>query len=267
MSKRPIIEPHTISLRRLPESLDGLSLLLISDIHMRQARPRHERLIAELSDLPPVDLLVLAGDFMQSAGHETRALDLLDRLIRLALPRYGSVGVFGNHDNPTFRNASGRLPVQWMTNQAFNHDELGISFLGVDCAAGRYTGDMGLTLAAEGEQAAGASLRILLAHMPDWLPVAADAGIDLVLSGHTHGGQVRTPFGHILHNGHSDWPLSLSSGVVQMNRTVGVISRGLGESAIERLRLFCPPQAPLLTLRRDDQPSPPTASPRYLLPW
>jgi hypothetical protein len=267
MNRRPLIESHTISLARLPESLDGLSLLLISDIHMRQPRARHERLIEELADLPPVDLLVFGGDFMQSAGHETAALDLLERLIRLAVPRYGSLGVFGNHDNATFRKDAGRLPVRWMTNGTYYHDELAVSFLGVDCAAGRYTGDMGLTLAAEGHAAAEAPLRILLAHMPDWLPVAADAGIDLVLSGHTHGGQVRTPLGHILHNGHSEWPLRLSSGVIRMNRTLGVIGRGLGESAVERLRLFCPPQAPLLTLRRDDQPPTPTAAPQCLVRW
>src|SRR5690606_29123839 len=91
-------------------------------------------------------------------------------------------------------------------------------------------------------------LRILLSHMPTWLIPAAETGLDLVFSGHTHGAQVRLPGRRTLYNSCRDWPLHHPTGVVQQSHTLAVISRGLGESNWQGLRFFCKPHAPLVTL-------------------
>jgi hypothetical protein len=101
-------------------------------------------------------------------------------------------------------------------------------------------------------------LRILLAHVPNWLPAAADAGIDLTLSGHTHGGQLRLPLAWarigawcvpgVWYNATPHWPMHLSSGLLRSRGSVGLIARGLGEAYWDGLRLFCPPHAPLIRL-------------------
>ena len=92
----------------------------------------------------------------------------------------------------------------------------------------------------------------MLSHFPHYLPVAADLGIDILISGHTHGGQCRLPGGLALVNS-SDLPLRLTSGILRHRNTVAVVSRGLREARLP-LRLFCPPHLPIYTLRRGTPP-------------
>lgn len=102
-----------------------------------------------------------------------------------------------------------------------------------------------------------ARLRIVLSHRPDFLPLASDLGAGLMLSGHTHGGQMRLPFNFPVYNS-SDLPLHLSAGVLRHRDTMAVVSRGLGATGFMgtrlRFRLLCPPHAPVLTLRRNTSP-------------
>ncbi|MEE9212792.1 MAG: metallophosphoesterase [Phycisphaeraceae bacterium] len=108
-------------------------------------------------------------------------------------------------------------------------------------------------------------LRLLLSHAHDVLPTAADLGFDLVFAGHTHGGQCRLPFGRAVINA-SDYPLRLSAGVMRHRNTLCVVSRGLGENAIP-VRLFCPRQVPLCTLRRGPMPGQFTNAIENIQPW
>ncbi|HKQ96336.1 MAG TPA: hypothetical protein VJV75_00530, partial [Candidatus Polarisedimenticolia bacterium] len=89
---------------------------------------------------------------------------------------------------------------------------------------------------------------ILLSHNPDVLFDAARHGVALVLSGHTHGGQVRIPGLPVLVRMSR---YRLDEGQYRTGSTVLVVSRGLGVTGLP-IRLFCPPEAVLLTLRRTD---------------
>jgi hypothetical protein len=109
------------------------------------------------------------------------------------------------------------------------------------------------------------TLRLMLAHYPGYLPTAADLGVDLVFSGHTHGGQCRIPPNRALHNS-SDLPMHLTSGILRHQRTLCVVSRGLGESLLP-LRLFCPPHIPVYTIRRGPLAGEATGAMVNLRPW
>jgi len=92
----------------------------------------------------------------------------------------------------------------------------------------------------------------MLSHHPDALPTAADLGVDLMLAGHTHGGQCRLPTGRALANA-SRFPLAMTSGLLRHRDTLALVSRGLGETHLP-MRVCCPRHVPLYTLRRRTTP-------------
>ena len=246
-----LIDPVSLALPHLPEALEGLSILHLTDLHVRRLRARHHELIDALGQVG-ADLLVLTGDFMDDLGDEPITHDLLLRIVKACPPRVASVGVFGNHDSADLFRRVDYLPVRWLHNDAWRCEQLPLTVLGVSCAGNRCAGDLLKALLAEPQvdKDDEPRLRMLLAHMPGWLTGAADAGIDLVLSGHTHGGQIRLPWRRFLYNGIDHWPLRLTSGVIRRGKTFGVVSRGVGEAYMDRLRILCPPHVPLITLRK-----------------
>ena len=95
---------------------------------------------------------------------------------------------------------------------------------------------------------------LLLYHTPDMMPVAAEAGVDLYLAGHTHGGQLRLPFFGALVTG-SIYGKRYEMGHYVEGGTQLYVSRGLGMEglAAPRARLLCPPEMTLVTLRSPDR--------------
>ncbi len=256
------VDPIQIEIAGLPDELEGFRILHLSDLHIRHPRPRHEQVLAAVAR-HEYDLLVITGDSMVNTPDEPAAHDWMVRLMRTARPKLGLAGVWGNHDSPLLRSRLAPLPIRWLNNTAWVMQELPLTILGVDCVKGEPHAPAGDLLGAVMDEAEHRyderpRCRILLAHMPTWLIPAASFKIDLMLSGHTHGGQCRLPTGHILYNATPGWPLRYSSGLLQLGTTQCLISRGLGEMYIESLRLFCTPQLPLTTLRRAAKPLPPT---------
>jgi len=254
-----LIEHHELALPGLIEQADGLRLLVISDLHARRPRPRHERLIDELRDAE-VDLLVFVGDLMHGNGDEPIAHELAGRIVEAAQPRLGAVGVHGNHDSPALRRRLRHVPVRWLDNSVTTFDEPPITCIGLACSErerrGGARGDLLAAMLSDEIAVRARRLRLVLSHMPDFFTAAADAGVDLFIAGHTHGGQMRLPGCGPLVTQAIDWPARHGSGVIALKSTRGVISRGLGESVAEGLRLCCPPHAPLLTLRRAEEGTP-----------
>ncbi len=256
-----LVDRLDVPMPDLPASLDGLRLWHLTDLHVHRPRRLHDRLVDAAADVA-CDLLLMTGDYMNHEGVEPAVLDLLGRLVDACRPRFGAFGVFGNHDSPHLIHRAADLPVRWLFNQAWASDEpaLPLTVLGLGNDHTGRRGDLVRTLLAEPDASRDEPdrLRLLLSHYPDWLRPAADAGVNLMLSGHTHGGQVRFPLLHrrlVLHNA-CDLPLRFTSGVMRLGPTTAVVSRGLGEMRL--FRVCCPPHAPLLTLRRVPAPVPPT---------
>ena len=260
-----LIEPVDLSLPDLPSDLIGLRIAHLSDLHVIGRRRRHERLLADVARARP-DLVLLTGDYMNAKGHEPEAIELLHRLCGCMQPRHGIYGVFGNHDSRALAIAAAELPVNWLQNTAVRLDSLPIEIVGLEFLDfGFASPDTVEALAACSGPGEATGIRLMLCHFATWLPTAADMGIDLMFSGHTHGGQCRLPGRRALIN-RCDLPLRLTSGLLRHKDTLCVVSRGLGEGRIP-LRTFCRPHVPVLTLRRGPMPGQMTERIDNVRPW
>jgi predicted MPP superfamily phosphohydrolase len=237
------IERQQIFLRRLPAALNGLRIIHLSDFHYGPLTDsRHlERAVAAANDLRP-DLIALTGDYIsQDRVYAAPCAELVGRL----RARLGIYAVLGNHDHWTdaalitdlFR-AEG---ITVLVNEGLRLDISGQSFwlAGVnDTMVGLE--DLSLTLAGSSDD----EMKLLLAHNPIILRRAARAGVDLVLSGHTHGGQVtlrpeKTRSGRPRRR--------LLRGLGRRGNTQIYVTRGLG-TVVLPIRYGCPPEVSVLEL-------------------
>lgn len=257
------LERHDLTHPDLPPALEGLTLLHITDTH---ARDHAQGLLGAifpfkrggvLRRLPGLlakidaDLVLLTGDYMDHPGDETVGLASLRDQAQAWRARFGAFGVFGNHDTAPFQAMAreGVPGVNWLENRATTLQIRGepVRILG----ASEPEDMLGAGLSLEGETPA---FTIALAHFPTQVYPAAHLGAHLVLAGHTHGGQVRLRTERPLHTS-CDLPGDLASGVLRLGNTLCAIGRGLGETVID-LRLNCPPQLGVYTLRRGPFPGP-----------
>jgi len=241
---RLTVEHHQIRLQRLPRELDGFRIVQLSDLHHSPftSREQIERAIATANSLQP-DIVALTGDYVsKEREYAAPCAELLGGL----RARHGIFAVLGNHDHWTdaalitdlFR-AEG---ITVLINQGMRFEKNGAAFwlAGVDDTMVGLE-DLPLALAGASEQ----EFKLLLAHNPIILRKAARAGVDLVLSGHTHGGQVSL---------RSDRSASgrprrrLLKGLARQGETQIYVTRGLG-TVVLPVRFGCPPEVSLLELR------------------
>ena len=228
-------------------ALEGFRITQISDLHNREFGRENCRLLA-LTEAQLPDLLVITGDLTDSYHTNLdKALDTASRLARLAPCYY----VTGNHEHRMseerqkefYRSleAAGVVPLR---NEAVKLG-LGEGFrlLGVDCNQAR-TDTLRELMA---DRPAG-ELNILLAHKPHYAKYYEEAGVDLVLTGHAHGGQWRFPaIGALYAPGQGLLP-KFSAGMYRLGDTVMCVSRGLGNSSFP-LRIENKPELVTVTLR------------------
>jgi uncharacterized protein len=241
---RLTIEHQPIHLGRLPEVLDGFRIVQLSDIHHSPftSREQIKRAVDTANSLQP-DIIALTGDYIsKERRYAAPCAEMLGRL----RARHGVYAVLGNHDHWTdaalitdlFR-AEG---ITMLVNQGMRFEKNGAAFwlAGVDDTMVGLE-DLSLALAGSSED----ELKLLLAHNPIILRRAARAGVDLVLSGHTHGGQVslrpeRSASGRPRRR--------LLKGLARQGETQIYVTRGLG-TVVLPVRFGCPPEVSLLELR------------------
>lgn len=238
------VEQRQINLRRLPPELDGLRVVQLSDIHHSPftSREQIERAVETANNLNP-DIIALTGDYISK--ERTYAAPCAELLGRLRA-RYGVYAVLGNHDHWTdaalitdlFR-AEG---ITVLINQGMRFELRGGSFwlAGVDDTMVGLE-DLPLALAGSRDD----EMKLLLAHNPIILRRATRAGVDLVLSGHTHGGQVALR-GESNASGRPR--RRLLRGLARSGSTQIYVSRGLG-TVVLPIRYGCPPEVSFLELR------------------
>ena len=238
------VEQHIIGLRRLPSALDGLRIVQLSDFHHSPftGREQIERAIEATNSLQP-DIIALTGDYI---SHEREYAAPCAEMLGHLRARCGVYAVLGNHDHwvdaslitDLFR-AEG---IRMLVNEGMRFEHNGASFwlAGVDDTM---VGLEDLPLALAGSRAD--EMKLLLAHNPIILRRAARAGVDLVLSGHTHGGQVtwrseRSASGRARRR--------LLRGLGRQGNTQIYVTRGLG-TVVLPVRYGCPPEVSLLEMR------------------
>jgi len=238
------VERQEIYLRRLPAKLDGLRVVHLSDLHYGPlVNPQHlKRAVTVANDLR-ADLIALTGDYIsQDRIYAAPCAEVVGNL----RARHGVFAVLGNHDHWTDAALIADLfraeGIRVLINEGSRMDLRGESFwlAGVDDTM---VGLEDLSLALAG--ARHDEFKLLLAHNPTILRRAARASVDLVLSGHTHGGQVTWRS----ERGRSGRPRRrMLRGLGRRGNTQIYVTRGLG-TVVLPIRYGCPPEISVLDLR------------------
>lgn len=242
-----------VRLRRLPRALDGVRIILVSDIHvgphlsLGQARGR----LAPLRKLK-ADLLACTGDLGTGSRAGLRATARMLRKMAPPMPRFA---VLGNHElwideALAVRELRGNR-FDTLVNESRKVRLRGVDFWIVGVSDPQSDADdLPLALA----KVPGSAFVVLLSHSPDIVrrPMASRA--DLILAGHTHGGQVVLPLVGPLACSSFYGP-RYASGLFHVGRSMMFVTRGLGE-VIVPLRVFCPPEVAVLTLRAPGSQTP-----------
>jgi predicted MPP superfamily phosphohydrolase len=249
-----LLEPHWLDLERiqvplsrLPRSLDGFTIAHISDLHVGPHMGAEELALAvEAVRTVHPQLVVISGDFV-SRGDQWQRLELLAPLADLTAD-LGVHAVLGNHDHWTdatwIATTVDSLGINVMSNAAeqLSDSGQGLWLVGLDDIwVG--AGDLAKGLVGVPDE----SCKVLLVHEPDFADKAARHGIDLQLSGHSHGGQVRLPLigALLLPQWGTKYPIGLRrvlDGWVYTNRGLGVVSPAF--------RFNCRPEITQITLVR-----------------
>lgn len=239
----------SVSIRNLPEKLKGFRIALISDIHSGpfMAKEDIEPYVKRINALKP-DVILLPGDFIQNRDEEIEVVCDTFRHLRAPFGVYGSTG---NHDY--FADAdhvSKELQlagVQMLRNEHRIIDPNGenLALIGLDDIRSGFPFHSLFRQASRGLDPS--IPNILLCHKPYYLDEAAELGLDLMVSGHTHGGQIvlARVFNTVV------TPAALISGYIeglyQLDATQMYITRGIGMVGIP-VRINCPPEISILTL-------------------
>lgn len=251
----PHIARHVLELPRLPQRLDGLTIAHLSDLHIgKLITPEHLPGIVHTTNRLRPDLIAVTGDFVDLS------LNVLDEVIVALLALRAPLGVYlvpGNHDylddGPALldRFLQARLNVLLNETRVIEYHRSRIVLAGIDWAGQRNKRQKLLqqTLTQLPTRHGASDLRLLLAHHPDAFDHAAQADIDLTLSGHTHGGQValRRAEKNRRALGLGNLAFQYSHGVYRQGSSVLHVTSGVGSWF--PLRVRCPAEIALLTLR------------------
>ena len=242
-AERIVVRNNDIGFKDLPPHFDGFTILHISDMHVDISQAAMRRLIELVGDMR-YDLCVLTGDYRgKTFGPFEAALDGVGRVrSRLNGPIYG---VLGNHDTIQMVPALEAMGIRMLLNECevIARGDQRIHLAGVDDAH-FYRMD---NIEKASLQIPAGAFSILLSHTPEIYRQAAHANFNLMLSGHTHGGQICLP-GSIPIALASKLPRRMGAGPWQHHNMIGYTSVGAGSSVVP-VRLNCPPEITLHRLR------------------
>lgn len=246
----------SINSKKIPASFDGFKIVQVSDLHNAEFGYNQSKLLRAVRDASP-DLIAVTGDLIDSSHTDVeKAMDFINGAIHIAPIYY----VTGNHEAWTHEYA--KLEKRMIESGVVILKDEGttikyggdsIRLLGLNDPDFTIKGDMfGESAAMIGTKLKGmldgnSGYTILLSHRPELFQVYAANSIDLVLSGHAHGGQVRLPFvGGLVAPNQGFFP-KYSEGVYEKNQTKMIVSRGLGNSIIP-VRINNRPELVVITL-------------------
>ena len=244
------VSEYTYETSQLSFSFDGFRIVQLSDLHNKTFPKDNETLLREVRGLNP-DIIVLTGDTIDGKTHTDipAALHFMEQIVKIAPVYY----VSGNHEHALQQDALSQYlqnvaetGVQYLNNEAVQViAESGQTFTLIGMDDNSLQANILKTLANDAKD----DFQVLLAHEPQYLKSSyAESGVDLVFSGHAHGGQFRIPF---LHQGiwspdQGIFP-KMTEGSFTEGDTTMYVSRGLGNSAFP-LRLCNHPEIVSVTI-------------------
>ncbi|WP_158931179.1 metallophosphoesterase [Acidisphaera sp. S103] len=235
---------NEVFLANLPAIFDGFTILHLADLHADISEGVMAALPGVLAQLE-YDVCVFTGDFRGKVyGPHARSEELVVAL--MSAIRQPTFGVLGNHDTALLIRGLERAGINMLMNEnapiVRGNDRIWIA--GVDDPHYYRMDD----LAAAVQGIPDDDVVVLLSHSTDGYERAADGEIELMLCGHTHGGQICLPGGLPVMTS-SKHPRRLAAGPWRIGGMAGYTSRGIGTSVVEA-RFNCAPEVVLHTLRR-----------------
>lgn len=230
------VTTYTITDDRIPGSFSGFRIVQISDLHNAEYGEDNRKLISVLSGTKP-DIILLTGDLIDSSRTDVEsALRLCMAAVEIAPVYY----VTGNHEAWTFRYDALKTGLLEMgviildnSKLTLTRDGEYVTMIGMEDPAFSDVSDESAARSALKElHSESDGFTILLAHRLELFDVYADSGVDLVFSGHAHGGQFRLPFvGGVVAPNQGLFP-KYDAGAYHEANTSMIVSRGVGNSVI-----------------------------------
>ena len=241
-----MVNTYRIPVSNLPSAFEGFTILQLTDLHYGYLMPETViRQVIRKANKLNKDLIVCTGDYVSGVDQIDKAWEMLSEL----RAPYGVYSVLGNHDHWGDFDRS----MYWMeqTGQDLRHKSVPINKdnqrLWLGGAGDLYEDEIGIDKAFAGVPPQ--ECKVALAHNPDSADTEFSTRVDLMISGHTHGGQVKLPF-----IGTPILPVNnplYASGLIKTPKTSLYISRGIG-CAILPIRFNCPPEISILQLTRQE---------------
>ncbi len=244
---------------KIPEGFNGYRILQISDLHNKNFHGLLDKLVEESNP----DIIVITGDLIDRRNTNIKTATELVKRLSIMVPTYYATG---NHEqlsdkyNELMKEMK-KLDVHFLDNSyttlSNKGDEVGL--MGVADPAivqseSTYLWNDNQKYMIESIKKLYKNVKtdfnILLSHRPELFNVYKDSGVDLVLSGHAHGGQVILPLIGALVAPNQGFIPKYTEGIYSKNSTSMVVSRGLGNSIIP-IRINNPPELVLITLKRE----------------
>ncbi|KOY83796.1 metallophosphoesterase [Lysinibacillus macroides] len=245
-----VVSKHVFESEKVPASFDGLRIVQVSDLHDARFGDDQQKLIAKVQATNP-DYIFITGDVIDSNRYDLQqSLQAVRGLVDITDVYY----VLGNHEVATNKvseiyEALSSLGVHILANEStvLKRDGERLAIVGIeDPLMGTSTEDM-LDIATA--NLPDDMFKLLLAHRPEMFRTYVKDGIDLVFSGHAHGGQIRIPgLGGLIAPGQGLFP-KYTAGVYEENTTKMVVSRGLGNSSVP-YRMFNLPEIIVMDLKK-----------------
>ena len=241
------IDEWEFSLPRLPQSLDGFRICQMSDLHFTGVVKRRyfDHVVDQVMQLQP-DLILVTGDIVD----DNQCLDWIEETLGKLAATHGVYYVLGNHDLLVRDPAELRRRLNdagLTTANDSRWHRIAVGDANLLLAGNELPWFPGAECLPAPDPAIPNSFRLLMSHSPDQIGWAVNRKIDLVFAGHTHGGQIRLPIvGPII--APSRYGIKYASGTFRTRETTMHVSRGL--SGDEPIRINCPPELGIFTLKR-----------------
>ena len=250
------LNKHTIESNKIPKAFDGYKIAQVSDFHNAEIGEENERLLAMIEAAEP-DIIAITGDMIDSrrTNIET-ALDFAEKAVKLAPCYY----VNGNHElrvleYEELKKGLLELGVVVLENESTktNIKNQEITVIGISdpsleanelwsVEAEVVNNHLGELIKADD------NYKLVLSHRPELLEIYCEAGADLVLTGHAHGGQIRLPFVGGVIAPHQGFFPEYDGGLYIKEETNMIVSRGIGNSLFP-LRFNNRPEVVLIELQ------------------
>jgi len=242
---------------KIPSEFNGYRIVQISDLHNKSFGKNQSRLLGKIKKCNP-DIIIITGDLVDKRRYGLDdAMDFIYGAVKIASVYYAA----GNHEAST--NKYGEIKqnlieagVIVLDNNSVTLNKNGqvISLMGVlDPQFYAYLSKQDRISKINNELkklSNNENFKILLSHRPELIDVYSENNIDLVFTGHAHGGQIKVPFiGAIFAPGQGLFPKYTSGKYVEGNTTM-IVNRGLGDSIIMPIRTFNRPEVVLVELQK-----------------